>query len=196
MKRYLDQENFQMFETYRYVTIVVVTISFLFSVSIWSQSTTESPSTVTSEEVSNSISKETQTTEADDSVTPVITKTSVTELSAADLQDYLLRIDEFSEEQEMVILLEVQRRDNENDRPIDRSSIGSSFGKKVVAEDVEVATDDDALPRLEETAMNPPISVPYTDSEPPITSDPRDTRNRKETNTGRKPAYVPKKKKN
>jgi len=188
MKRYSDQENFQMLRTPRSSSAIVIVACFLLSIgSIWAQTEAE-PQPTDELQVDSDTSSSAETLVKDDveASAPVITKDTLKELSAEELANHLLRIDEFSEEEQTVIALEVQRRDNENDRPVDRSTIESSFGKKV-----EVADTENELPRLEETSVSPPISTPYSDSGVNITSDPRDNREKK-LNTGGKPAYVPK----
>lgn len=188
MKRYSNQENFQMLRTPRSSSAIVIVACFLLSTgSIWAQTEAE-PQPTGEPQVDSDTSSSAATLIEDDVETsaPVITKDTLKELSAEELANQLLRIDEFSEEEQMVIALEVQRRDNEKDRPVDRSTIESSFGKKV-----EVADTENELPRLEETSVTPPISTPYSDSGVKLTSDPRDNREKK-LNTRGKPAYVPK----
>lgn len=117
------------------------------------------------------------------------TAESLKGLSADELKNLILNIEQYSADDQTRIRSEYSRRLRHNDRPVDPSTIDSSFGKLQNNADEEEAEE---LPVLVETPVSPPIRTPQVDSEEQTELiDPRENRKPKPGITKPIPAYIP-----
>ena len=176
------KENSSMVQRGHSVIVASLFLAAVLSTSSWAQDSKH----VESAEAED----ESQATESSKSTEPKFDKDSIKKLSAEELGAEYSDYENLCAADRVIIRVEMDRREKENDRPVNLANIkklNEQFGSVNPSEPTE--EEEDAIPTLEEIKVTPPNSSAQPDQRVVIdTTDPRESRNR---NRDKPPPSIP-----